>query len=284
MKPILKYPGAKWAIASWIHQYTPIAYRVIDVYGGSGAFLLTLPYHPTHTIYNDLNGDLVNFFRVLRDPAQRDALILMASFTPWSREEYVTAIDSRGRVVPSGDPIEDARRFLIGTWMQHGANTAARNGWRNQGTKDRSSHTWETWRKLPDRLRLVADRLMCAEIECVPALDLMRRHATPSTLMYVDPPYMRTSVHGTRKRMYQHEMTDVDHAALLQQCLAHPGMCMVSGYETELYAKMLKGWTCVTCDTRADSASLRREHLWLNPAVMQAQSYGPLFEESVCQP
>lgn len=279
-QPILKYPGAKWRIASWLHQYTPVCPRVVDCYGGSGAFLLTLPYTPRHLIYNDLSEELRDLFGVLRDPAQRAALCDAVALTLWSRAEYLAVVGAHGRTIRTGDAVEDARRYLIATWQACKTNTTTRNGWRSMGAQNTTmdSSTWQVWRQLPERLRVAGERLMSAEIECLPALAVIGCYATPETLLYCDPPYLRTTVHGTRRQLYRHELAEADHAVLLDALEAHPGPVMLSGYANDLYAARLGHWRRVETATRAEGNAPRVESLWLNAAAVERLGYGPLFD------
>lgn len=280
-KPILKYPGAKWRVAIWLQQFTPHMPRVVDLYGGSGAFLLTLPYTPKHLIYNDLSQDLIRLFQVLRNPDSRTRLCEAVTFTLWSRAEYLSVVEANGRVILTGDPVEDARRYLISTWQACKTNTSTRNGWRNMGAKNTTmdSSTWSVWRQLPERLAIAAERLQCAEIESSPALTLIGRYCTPETLLYADPPYVRTTVHGTRRKLYQHDMGDSDHEALLTALEAHPGPVMLSGYDNPLYTQRLTHWRKHTTQARAESNGARTECLWLNPICVERIGNGPIFTE-----
>jgi DNA adenine methylase len=280
IKPILKYPGAKWRISTWLHSFTPVMPRVVDVFGGSGAFLLTLPYTPKHLIYNDLSGELRNLFSVLRHAEQRVALCEAVTFTLWSRAEYLSVVGPNGITILTGEPVEDARRYLVATWQACKTNTSTRNGWRNMGAKNTTmeSSTWHVWRQLPERLQLAGQCLQSAEIESLPALALIGRYNTPETLIYADPPYLRTNVHSTRRRLYRHEMTDADHIELISAAEAHTGPFMLSGYDSPLYRERLQHWRLHTIDARAEGNVPRTECLWLNPRCVELLGYGPLFD------
>jgi DNA adenine methylase len=169
--PLLKYPGAKWRLASWLQRFTPRSMRVLDAYCGSGAFALTLEYRPDHLILNDRDRYLNLLFRCLRE--RRDDLITAITFTPWSRAEYLDVTGPAGSIVETGDLVEDARRILIATWQAHGTTICTRNGWRHKGHKRigrQLSDTYEQWQQLPARLGIAAALLSDAEIECLPAL------------------------------------------------------------------------------------------------------------------
>lgn len=263
--PILKYPGAKWRLASWLHAHAPRLPRVVEAYCGSAAFGLTLPWEPTHLVLNDIAGDIPALFRAIRD--HEAALCRAVALTPWSRAEYMDVSNPNGTIVRTGDPVEDARRYLIITWQQHGTKLSRRGGWRHKGAIGRSG-TYSIWQQLPDRLAAVATRLRAAEIECLPALAVIGRYATEDTLIYADPPYLLETRKG--ERFYQHEMTTADHAALLDVLDAHPGAALLSGYDSPLYRTRLAHWTCLTTAALAEHGQARQECLWLNPAAAAA--------------
>lgn len=260
-QPIMKYPGAKWAIAPWIVSHFPRVDRVVDAYCGSGAIALSLPWRPRHLILNDLDGDIVNLFRVLR--SNQNELIRMIALTPWSRAEYQACIGPRGEIVRTDDPIEDVRRFLVRLWQAHGTRTNGRSGWKHKGggTKNTDSSTYELWRQLPNRLAAVVEALRSAEIECLPALTVIGRYSTIDTLIYADPPYVLSARNG---KLYRHEMTDQDHSELLDALDAHPGPAVLSGYRCDLYSQRLHHWYTVERRCQAEKGNMRTEVLWLN--------------------
>lgn len=265
MKPLLKYPGAKWRLASWLQRYAPRLPRVVEPYCGSAAFSLSLPWEPRQLVLNDMARDIPALFEVIR--THEAALCRAVALTPWSRAEYEAVTNRDATIVRTGDPVEDARRFLVLTWQQHGTKLSRRGGWRHKGAHGRAS-TYDLWQQLPDRLAAVADRLRAAEIECLPALTVIGTYATPDTLLYVDPPYLLTT--RTGGKMYQHEMTTADHIELLNALDAHPGAVLLSGYDSTLYCDRLPHWHRVTIDSRAEKGQNRTECLWLNPACVDA--------------
>lgn len=268
--PPLKYPGAKWRLMPRILPYVPRCLRVLDAYCGSAAFALTVSkqHQPAHLILNDLDGRVASFFRVLRDPEHRAALCEAITLTPWSREEYLEVTMSNGDIVATGDSVEDARRFLILTWQQHGTKLSRRGGWRHKGTA--RSGTYELWAQMPERLAVVAQALRHAEIENLPALTLIRRYATVDTLIYADPPYVRQNAHGTRDRLYRYEMSNDDHGELLIALKTHPGPALLSGYRATLYDAELADWKRIDMPAAAEHGQARVECLWINAAAQAA--------------
>lgn len=78
--------------------------------------------------------------------------------------------------------------------------------------------------------------------------------------------------------MYKHEMSDADHAELLEVLDTHPGPVLISGYACDLYDDRLKHWERRTRKAYAETGVSRTEVLWLNP-IAAATGGNRLFEE-----
>jgi DNA adenine methylase len=283
MKPILKYPGAKWRDAEWIIRHMPPTPYYLDAFCGSGAVWFTLwgmgQGWPAYAVLNDIEGEIVNLFRVLREPATRAALIEGVALTPWSRAEYEANRNAPTKAAHS-DPIERARLYLVQLWQGHGSSTGGRSvvGWRHQGVGSMRTNTftWQGWNALPERLAAAAHALKSAEIECRPARALIAEYAAPDVLIYADPPYLGTTRNGT---FYRHEMRGaLAHARLLRALRRHPGPVVLSGYRSPLYDRLLPDWRRVEKETQAEKGNTRTECLWLNPVCVERLGYGPLFD------
>lgn len=265
--PLLKYPGAKNRIAPWIISHFPAHTHYVEPYAGSlGVFLQKAP--SRHEVIGDMAGDVINLFRVIRASGSRLADLI--EMTPYSRAEYYESY------VKTGELLEDARRFLVRCWQAHGFKPYCRTGWRHNGSKSLQPIT-PLWNNVPDAIRATALRLKDAEIENVPALVLIERYKTADTLIYADPPYVLSTRKG--RRLYQHEMTDADHLALLDALDAHPGPVVLSGYRCALYDERLVGWAVREKHVQAEKGQPRTEALWLNRVCVERLGYGPLFAQ-----
>jgi DNA adenine methylase len=270
LKPPLKWPGAKWNLADWIVSHFPPHQHYLEPFFGSGAAFFTKA-PSLREVVNDLDSNVVNLFRLLRDPVMAQHLAGLVYLTPWSREEYLASY------APTDDSLEQARRFLVRHWQSHGGcgGVVRSTGWRHNGAKITGhSRTTSVWRKLPDRLLATVDRLKDAEIECRPALDVIQCHNSADTLIYADPPYVLSS---RRDDLYTHEMSDDDHVALLAALDAHRGPVLLSGYDNPLYAERLAHWLRVERQALAEKGRQRTEVLWLNPVAFACQSQGRMF-------
>lgn len=90
MNAILKYPGAKNRIADWIVSYMPKHDVYLELFGGSMAVLLNKGRSHIETV-NDIDGEIVNFFLVLRDHPEE--LKRSIELTPFARDEYKNAFE-----------------------------------------------------------------------------------------------------------------------------------------------------------------------------------------------
>ena len=273
-RPAIRYHGGKFRMATWIMGFFPPHRIYVEPFGGAASVLLQKP--PSHgEVYNDLDGDVVNLFRVLRDPAQRLELVEQLFMTPYARDEFVGAYE------PTVDPVENARRLVVRAQMGFGSAgaTKGRTGFRLD-TRRNGCNVQHIWTEIPAHLMEVAERLRPVLIENRDAVQCMLDHDTPETLHYVDPPY----VHDTRQMAsnpYRHEMTDEDHDQLLDALRALKGMVVLSGYPSGLYEAALPGWVrhqTSGLGSGQNGSVVRDEVVWLNPAVAKAQAQQGLFE------
>ncbi len=230
MQPIIRYPGAKWTLARWIIDHLPEHHGYLEPFFGSGAVFFNKPPAKVETI-NDRDGRVVNLFRVLRDhPAE---ICRLLELTPWARDEYEASYKE------TGDPIEDARRFIVRAWQSFGLKTNHRSGWaREVALNGRGRHYTSEWNALPDRVKAIAARLKFAQTENRPAVELIERFRSPDVLIYADPPYPKSTVNSW---MYKFTMSDDEHAELLEVLDAHPGPVFLSTYPNEIYENRLGG-------------------------------------------
>lgn len=260
MKSVLKYPGAKNRLSDWICEFIPSHEVYLEPYFGSGAvFFNKLPAR-IETL-NDLDKNVVNYFRIIREKSKELADLLR--MTPYCRDEYYRACEFD----PEESDIERARKFAVRCWMGFGCSNLYRNGFRSS-QQARSPHTTKEWASIPERLIEASVRLKNAQIENLPAVELIKRYDTSDVFMYVDPPYL----HGIRKNyLYRCEMMNTEHEELLNILIKHPGKILLSGYENDMYNAMLPGWNKVQKKTQAEAGLLRTETLWMNYDIGQVE-------------
>ncbi len=226
-------------------------------------------------IYNDLDGEVVNLFRVLRERPRELARAL--ALTPFARDEYRGAFE-----VPT-DPLELARGTVIRSFMGFGSNAINRDvksGFRSNSNRSGTTNSNRSgttpahnWVNFPANVRKLARRLGAVVIENKPAADIIETHDGPETLFYLDPPYVHSTrvldvMHGNHG--YTHEMSDPDHEALAATLAQVKGMIVLSGYHSDLYDRLYDGWQKVEREALGDGACKRTEVLWFNAAAWDA--------------
>jgi DNA adenine methylase len=257
MNSVLKYPGAKNRLAPWIIGFIPEHKVYLEAYFGSGGVFFNKKPASIETI-NDLNSDVTNYFKVLRDNPEE--LITLLELTPFGRDEYYAAYSNE-----ECSDIERARRFAVQCFMGFGCSNNYKNGFRSS-QQGNSPRTTKAWNRLPYTLRLATERLKDAQIENLPAVELIKRYNTKDVFIYADPPYLLRTRKGY---LYKHEMTDEQHVELLETLLKHPGKVLISGYDNQLYDSMLPGWNKTYKDTTAEKGLKRTEVLWMNYNIGQ---------------
>jgi DNA adenine methylase len=274
-RPVLRYHGGKWRLAPWIISFFPKHHTYVEAYGGAGSVLLRKP-RCYAEVYNDLDGEIVSLFRVLRNPAQARELERQLKLTPFAREEFELTY------FPDPDPIEQARRTILRAFAGFGSNamnTQKPTGFRSCTTRTGRAPAGD-WMAYPDLVAEFTERLRGVVIENRPALDVIQKHDAADALLYIDPPYP----HSTRKkkqcRNYRYEMNDQDHRDLAGVLHQASGFVILSGYNCELYEELYGGggWVRVDKATHADGAQDRIESLWLNPRASVNQQQPLLME------
>jgi DNA adenine methylase len=264
-RPLLRYHGGKWRLAPWIIGHMPRHRIYVEPFAGAGSVLLRKA-RSYGEILNDLDEDVVNLYRVLRDGAPD--LQRRISLTPYSRQEFSNCFKV------TDDPIERARRTLVRYWFGFGAGAArtpGSTGFRNTAKRQGSTPAHD-WMGFPDALGQIIDRLRGVVIDSEDAVACIERHDTEATLYYVDPPYIHSTRSGIcgpngRRAVYVHEMTEDDHSRLLTALQSVKGMVLLSGYRHQIYDDALPTWRRVEMATHGDGAVPRTECLWINPAA-----------------
>jgi len=241
-RPVMRYHGGKWMLADWIISHFPKHRCYVEPFGGAASVLMKKD-RSYAEVYNDLHGEVVNVFKVLRDAGEqlREVLYL----TPFSRSDFIESYEH------SCDPVEQARRTISRTFMGFGSNAHnKKTGFRANSNRSGTTPAHD-WRNYAEAIPWMIDRLS----------EVMKTHDSTKTLHYVDPPY----VSETRGKGgdYAFEMTDDDHRELAAVLCQLKGAVIVSGYPSELYETVYGDWERVERKAFADGARERTEVLWI---------------------
>ena len=255
--------GGKFSHLDWLLPLLPTCHHYCEPFAGSAALLLNRTPSPVET-YNDIDGEVCNFFRVLRNAPEE--LTRMIGLTPFSREEFGIACT----LDPDVSPIERARRFYIrARQVRTGlAQTASIGRWANckNTTRAGMSGVVSRWLGSVDALPEIAERLLRVQIENRPAVDVVNLYDSPETLFYCDPPY----VHETRSdsKAYGFEMTNEQHEELADALNSAWGMVAFSNYDCQFLNRLYpeKRWLKHVSLPRTNHATKgkRVEVLWTN--------------------
>ena len=254
--------GGKFSHLDWLLPLLPPSEHYCEPFAGSAAVLINRKPSPIET-YNDMDGEVVNFFKVLRD--QREELVQAIGLTPFSKREFELAIAEPTAPLA---PVERARRFYIrARQVRTGlAQTASVGRWAHCTLTSRAGMAGAVsrWLGAIEHLPDIAQRLLRVQFENAPAIEVIERYDSKETLFYCDPPYPHES-RGDSKA-YAHEMTDDAHGRLAEVLRGCKGKVAVSSYNSPLNDKIFKGWRCIQASEKLCHSvkTMRQEVLFVN--------------------
>lgn len=266
--------GGKFSHLDWLLPLLPECHHYCEPFAGSAAVLLNRETSPVET-YNDIDGEVVNFFKILRD--KREALTEAIALTPFSREEFYNAL---AHDETSLSDIERARLFFIRARQTRTglAQTASLGRWANCKNTSRAgmSGVVSRWLGSVEGLPEIAARLLRVQIENRPALEIIKLYDSPTSLFYCDPPY----VHSTRgdHKAYGFEMEEEEHVKLAWALSRVKGKVAISGYRCALMDRLYKGWKRFDATPKQAHSikQVRQESLWMN----YSPSFNRLWDDS----
>lgn len=267
MQPF-RWFGSKARVAQAILTHAPAGKKIwVELFAGSGAVTMLKAPHPQEHL-NDLDGDVVNLFRVLRDPQLGQALIEAIALTPYAEAEFhavkcASACD---------DPVARARRFLVLSWQGQRGVMRHKTGFRFSTAS--SANPAKVYSRLPERLQRIADRLRSVTIWSRDACDLFERFAAnPETLVFADPPYPGHTI--SSKPRYRVDMTEAEHVAMAESFRAARCSVLLTINPGTVYERVLCDWRRIDLPVRGANNQVKTELLLTN---VPARKLGPLFE------
>jgi DNA adenine methylase len=254
--------GGKFSHLAWLLPLLPRTHHYCEPFAGSAAVLLNREPSSIET-YNDIDGDVVNFFRVLRD--RPEEIKRAIALTPFSREEFHRAVTT---IAVQANDLERARRFYIRARQARTglAQTATLGRWANCKNTSRAgmSGVVSRWLGGVEALDDIAERLLRVQIENRPAVDVIKLYDSPNTLFYCDPPYL----HETRSdtSAYGFEMDTAAHEELANTLQKVKGKAAVSGYRCDAMDRLFDGWRRFDAPEKQCHSikKMRQECLWMN--------------------
>jgi len=241
LSPVVYY-GGKSMLAPWVVSHFPEHRVYVELFGG-GASVLFAKKRALVEVYNDLEGDVANFFRVTRDNGEELKRALW--LTPYARDEFAAAISAPA----TDDPIERARRFLVISRQAFGGcGVSERNlspgNWKQPSVCGRRTSTTVWKNAITTRMDAVIERLQGVAIENVDFHRCVEKLDTPDTLFYADPPYL---MHGRdRRHQYRLDFGGDDHHRLAKAFATIQGKAIVSYHAAEGLGELYSGWRQVS--------------------------------------
>jgi DNA adenine methylase len=282
---MLRYHGGKFRLAPKLIRIFP-PHRIYTEAFGGGASVLLLKARAYAEIYNDLDGEVVNVFRVLQNRRKAHRLQELLRLTPFARKEFELSYKQ------ARTDVERARRTIIRSFMGFGSDSISRLKASRAGFNTRLSSVMQTgfrwnsnrsgtgpasdWQNYPAHIAEFSERLQGVVIEQRDARVILEKMDGPETLHYVDPPYPGSTRSSGADHRYRHEMiSDTDHQNLAALLRSLTGMVIVSSYRTPLYENLYSGWHTLEwtggqfCSANS-RAQKRTEVVWLNDAAWHA--------------
>jgi DNA adenine methylase len=228
-KPIFHYAQGSHYLVKKLLEFIPPHDVYVEVFGGA-ANLLFAKEPSKIEVYNDINSEIVNFFRVLRDDEKWQKLQEKLLLTPYSREEFNLARQPAEGV----DEIERARRFYVRVQMSFAGKGETFGYTRSQRNLP---HTY--FSKIV-QFDYFHERLKTVIIENSDFEEIFRRYDTPNTFFFCDPPYIER---GIKSKALNLEMPLEDHERLVRIILQAKGKVLLLGFRHPIYEKLEKlGW------------------------------------------
>ena len=260
LRPPVKWHGGKFYLHQRIIQQFPPHHTYLEPFGGAASVLLNKPRSPVE-VYNDLDERISRLFRVLRDHGAE--LHHRLSLTPYSEVEFHAA------ELPAEDEIEQARRDFVRWRLSLGGRGDSFSFTLHRVRRGMADVVSGYLSSIDEQLPLIVDRLRTVQITCRPAVDVIRAWDGPDTLIYCDPPYVPSTRHEGSRAVYSCEMSEENHrdlARILHEC---KGKVVLSGYPSDLYTDLYRGWRSVDFDMANHAAgghakARKQEVLWMN--------------------
>lgn len=262
LRPLVKIHGGKGYLTKWLASYCPkkvTDMRLFDIYGGAGTFLLRMPRCRAET-YNDIDPDLFNLVWIVANRGEE--FIQAIKKIDYSEQNFKLYLESE----PTDVLEKSVREAVIRRMSRGGLMNAFSYSERLRGGIPGDTNAWNTWRN--GVLPKIVERFQGVTIRNQDGVEILLNDAnTSDSFCYIDPPYLHST--RTAKKAYRNEMTEEQHKIMLSMAVESKAKIMISGYDSPLYRKMLKGWK-MHCkpmpnhSSQAKNKESRVECVWLN--------------------
>lgn len=277
---LVSYVGGKGRQLNELLPLIPRTRCYVEAFGGGASVLLNRERSDIE-VYNDLNGNLVNLFRVVKDREKFAQFERLVELTLWAKDEFAEAL----RVLYSGVEATDVTRawafYTIQNMGISGKLHRSVGNW-SRATQGDGAPNVERWWKRLEKFDAIHRRLLGVQVDSQPAMECIKYWDSPETTFYLDPPYVLDTRKGAK--YYDYEMEDEEHVELVDTILAVQGPVVLSGYEHPLYDRLVEaGWqvwrypASASMTVSADEKPKRVEVVWRNPQAVDKAGQGLLF-------
>lgn len=258
MKPLLTYYGGKQLMVKYILPLLPKHELYCEPFVGGGAVFWMKPDKARHEILNDLDEQLINFYRVAK--LHPVALYALIDASLHSEADYARAKSILND--PEASDLNRAWAYFVRT--QQSFCKGLDRGWGR--AKGGSSPIGVEWNNKKKKIVECVERLSQVTISCCDATKCIKHFDNPSSFFYVDPPYI-----GTDCTAYKNKYTLDDYKNLIEVLKNIKGKFLLSNYE-QLDVEMPKDWICSTVtlkrkfrpEANGGNAVTKVEYLWRN--------------------
>lgn len=258
---LLSYVGGKTKLSPYLQKLIPEHDVYVEVFGGGASLLFDKPLSKIE-VYNDIDSNVVNLFRVLRDEEKAMKLLEKLELTPYSREEFNYCNENIDKIE---DEVERARCLLV-KFSQSYAGKGKHWGYESvRRAKKVKPCQIRKWLNKIELIEPYLQRLRRVFIENDDFRDLIPRYDSERAFFFLDPPYI------TKIKHYEYDMDLEDHKDLVQILLNVKGKAMLCGFEHEIY-KVLEdnGWNKIgflmpsTLPTTDKTRVEQVHYIWIN--------------------
>jgi len=239
----VQWYGGKGTMTPKLMRHVPLGGRpYCEPYMGAASLFFARPPAPVEVL-NDLDGELVNFFRCLQNPDTFGPLKHRLLYTLYSRAEFCRALEIlKDRSIT--DPVQRAWAFFVA--RNQGVSSVCRtpgNWARSFVSSGGIAHRVNNWIM---RLTMLDDwhkRLLVVQIDNRDAIEVIRYWDSPEAVFYVDPPYHQETRSKQHQIVYGIETDHLHHVQLVRTLLDCRGAVVLSCYNHPVYAPLMEaGW------------------------------------------
>ena len=270
------YLGGKYFLLDKLLPMIPPHHAYVEVFGGGASLLLNKRPSPVE-VYNDVDGELVNLFMVVRDhPGE---FVRSVASLPYSRELYERWQRAIKRGQLKGNKIERAARFyylLRSSFYGH-----VEKGWRFTVKSSEANRQYNCVGEIAD----IAKRLQKVYLDNLNFTRCLKNWDRPDTFFFLDPPY----VDSVKYRSGIPAFTVKDHAALAEATRHLQGKWLLTYNDCPKVRELYDGFEMIPVSTRLQTQKVKAGgHRVLFEQLAIANYPGaskvPLREEKVATP